>query len=638
MSVSFSSMAALNAQVYKLDTVPAQIKVIDSKKSTPAKKVTGQRVFTPEAGLDNKKYRYMIRLSESPVALYQGSIEGFKATSPESTKSASRKIDVKSKDVVNYRKFLNTRQDSVLANVNKIVSGINVKQRTTLAYNGMVIEMTQDQAMKVASIAGIAHIKRETLRYTHTDAGPAFIKAPGVWDGSANGTASQGEGMIVGIIDTGINTDNPSFADVGGDGYDHTNPWGAGTYSGDCATEEWASLCNDKLIGVHSYPLITDQYPEKDESIPANGEDHNGHGSHTAGTTAGNVIMNADAGDGLTFDSVSGVAPHANIVSYQVCLPGEDDAINFRGCYPSLTVLAVEHAIEAGVDALNYSIGGGSSDPWQDADALAFLSARKAGIHVATSAGNSGPDAGTVGSPGDAPWITTVAAGTHDRAVVRNFTVDGEMYSYTPGSGPSIEDKVEAPMIYAGTVDAANFEGCNAFAADAFKDSMAVISRGACSFADKVTNATDAGATSVVVHNNRDGDTHFVMGSLGGTTIPAVMVSENSGTAIVEALAATPGLVGSIDPVPTTMEVAGGSVVDFSSRGANTSVPDIIVPSITAPGFSIFAAYADDQSAGFKEFPDPSDYDFLNGTSMASPHVAGCINIISRYSPYMVSG
>ena len=88
--------------------------------------------------------------------------------------------------------------------------------------------MTQAQAKKLAKIGGIAHIKRETLRYPTTDAGPAIIKAPSVWDGSATGTSSKGEGKIVGIIDTGINTDNPSFADVGGDGYDHTNPWGSG--------------------------------------------------------------------------------------------------------------------------------------------------------------------------------------------------------------------------------------------------------------------------------------------------------------------------------------------------------------------------------------------------------------------------
>ncbi len=63
-------------------------------------------------------------------------------------------------------------------------------------------------------------------------------------------------------------------------------------------------------------------------------------------------------------------------------------------------VAAIDAAVADGVDVINYSIGGGASDPWTDTDSLAFLDARDAGVFVATSAGNSGPDAETLGSPG----------------------------------------------------------------------------------------------------------------------------------------------------------------------------------------------------------------------------------------------
>lgn len=626
-----SSVAELSISISKPAT--NQIKNIDSKASAVKKTISRHSIFTPEADLDHKAYRYMVRLIENPAALYQGNIHGFKATSVEHNNTGDRKLNVNDSNVKAYRSYLTQRQDTVISQAEKLISGLDVKQRTTLAYNGMVIEMTQAQAIKLATVSGIAHIKRETLRYIQTDAGPAFIKAPGIWDGTANGSISKGEDMIVGIIDTGINTDSPSFADVGGDGYDHTNPNGEGVYSGDCAADEWASLCNDKLIGVHSYPAITDRYADYNDEVPANGEDYNGHGSHTASTTAGNVLENVASGNGVTFDQVSGVAPHANIISYQVCVPGENDAIGFSGCYPSLTVLAVEHAIEAGVDAINYSIGGGSSDPWQDSDSLAFLSARKAGIHVATSAGNSGPDAGTVGSPGDSPWITTVAAGTHNRDIVRNVTVDATDYTFTLGSGPEITANVTAPLVYAGTVDAANFEGCGPFPIDAFKDSMALISRGACAFADKVNNAEAAGATSVIVFNNRDGSATISMAGLEGTMIPSVSVTQDAGADIVAQLAATPSLTTTINPTPTLIEVAGGDVAGFSSRGANASVADVIVPSITAPGVSIFAAYADEMPEGFKENPSPSEFAFLQGTSMASPHIAGSLTLLASIHP-----
>ena len=620
-SIAVSAATTVSKPLLAKDSFPA----VSEKASVNSN--LQKAVFIPEKNLTKGKYRYFIRLTESPVALYKGGIENLKATQVK-----HGKLNTKNKSVKAYRSFLNKQQDTVINKANALIGKLDIKQQTTLAYNGMVVEMTQDDAIKLASIPGIAHIHREVMRYPTTDVGPQFIKADGVWDGSATGTASKGEGIIVGIIDTGINTDHPAFADVGGDEFDHTNPWGEGVYSGDCATEEWASLCNDKLIGVHSYPVLTNMYDDYDPDVAKNGEDHNGHGSHVAGTAAGNLLKSVDASDGLILEQTSGVAPHANIVSYQVCLPGEQDAIDFRGCFPSLAVLSVEHAIENGVDVLNYSVGGGSSDPWQDPDALAFLAARQAGIHVATSAGNSGPGPETVGSPGDAPWITSVAAATHNRDIVRNVTVNDNDYSYTKGSGPSFTMAVEGQLKYAGTVDADNVEGCSAFSDEAFADSIALISRGSCSFEDKVVNATNAGATAVIVHNNRDGDETLVMANLAGTTVPSVMISENSGAAVVSALADDTSLTATIN-LPSVIETEGGAIADFSSRGSNASVPDVIAPSISAPGVRIFAPYADDQSAGFKESPDPSDYGFLNGTSMASPHIAGALAILADVQP-----
>ena len=98
---------------------------------------------------------------------------------------------------------------------------------------------------------------------------------------------------------------------------------------------------------------------------------------------------------------VSGVAPHANLISYKVCAPG---------CPSSATVAAVDQAITDNVDVLNYSISG-SDDPWLDPVDLAFLDAHDAGISVSASAGNSGPGASTVAKTG--PWNLSVAATTH---------------------------------------------------------------------------------------------------------------------------------------------------------------------------------------------------------------------------------
>lgn len=641
-----ASISAMSAPVELVNSVerPEQIKPVNSKQVKVSIPKSAGAVFVPEKGLDSGKHRYFVRLAESPVALYQGGIEGFKATSPAATPEKGRKLNVNDLDVKAYANFLESRQASVISKAKSIAGEIAVKQQTKLAFNGLVVEMTQAQAMKLATISGVAHIKRETLRYPHTDSGPAYIKAPAIWDGTATGTAGKGEGMVVGIIDTGINTDHPSFADVGGDGYDHTNPWGEGVYSGDCATEEWAQLCNDKLIGVHSYPAITDQYADYAEGVATNGEDHNGHGSHTAGTSAGNVLVdqnvpNVDGEDtGVVFESMAGVAPHANIVSYQVCLPGENDAIRFSGCFPSLTVLAVEHAIESGVDALNYSIGGGSSDPWNDADALSFLSARKAGIHVATSAGNSGPGPETVGSPGDAPWITTVAAYTHDRTftdkTVGSFE-GGDTDSPADLTGKAMTGGFTGKIVYAGDYTNSNdpdgdpAQCLQPFPAETFAaDTIVVCDRGAIARVDKGRHAAAGGAAAMVLANVDGGATSVVADA---HMLPAIHIDAASGNALRTWLASGEGHMATITGSTVEQDESAGSIAaEFTSRGPNKSVPDVIAPSIAAPGVSIFAAYADDQPAGFKENPDPSDFGFLSGTSMASPHVAGALTLLAE--------
>lgn len=615
-------------------------------------------VITVERDLAPGTYRYIVRLEDAPVALYKGGVAGLAATHPATAQrhldrstnqlKENHRLDVKAPHVVAYRDYLAQKQDTFVSAAQAKVGTLNITQRTELAFNGLVVEMTQDQAIKLASVPGVAHIQREVLRQPTTDSGPRWVNADHVWSGEATGVASKGEGKVVGIIDTGINTDHPSFADIGGDGYDHTNPYGEGVYHGDCATEEWKSLCNDKLVGVVSYPDITGQYANYDPSVPANGEDHNGHGSHTASTAAGNAIPNVPVLDAegnpttVTFNEISGVAPHANIISYQVCYPGESDAIGFSGCFPSLTVQAIEHAIANDVDALNYSIGGGSSNPWNDADSLAFLSAREAGIHVATSAGNSGPNASTVGSPGDAPWLTTVAAYTHDRIFTEKHIQDftgGDTAAPEAMAGQAQTGSFTGPIVYAGNYTNPNdpdndpAQCLQPFPAGTFTaDQIVVCDRGSIARTLKGINVRDGGAGAFVLANVQGGASTVVADP---HVIPAIHIDADSGDALKAWI--NDGGTGHTATITASSlgsdAAAADTAAEFTSRGPGASIPDVLVPDIAAPGVSIFAAYADDQSAGFKSNPDPSDYSFLSGTSMASPHVAGALTLLADLHP-----
>ena len=356
-------------------------------------------------GVTEPEY-YIVMLADPPLAAYSGGIAGLTPTSPGATGHA--KIETGSVAGGAYVRYLADRQLALLASIRRIIAAdVEVAHQYRYALNGIAVKLTPEQAAAVAALPDVVRVERSFDRYLQTDVGPRWIGADAVWTGAATGglPGAQGEGVIIGVIDSGINMDHPSFADVGGDGYDHESPLGAGVYVGWCnpAHPQYDPMlvCNDKLIGVYSYP-----------GSGNNPEDDVGHGSHAASAAAGNVILNAELfapTTSITAD-ISGVAPHANIIAYDAC--------NNRCALVDL-VAAIDQATADGVDVINYSVGGGSDSPWINADTLAFLNAFNAGIIPVTSAGNDGPGAAALGSPAEAPWMLTVAASTHNR-VLRN--------------------------------------------------------------------------------------------------------------------------------------------------------------------------------------------------------------------------
>ena len=292
----------------------------------------------------------------------------------------------------------------------------------TQALNGIAVVLTRAEALKVSRVPGVTSVQVDRLRTIQTDVGPESIGAPSVWSGASDpgeGGGTKGEGIIAGIIDSGLNPANPSFAATvpesqGGDGFVIQNP--RSKYYGVCdstragqATNPYNPTwgCNDKLIGYWDYTGKGQTY------------DDDGHGSHTGSTTVGNqVTVTTHSNEGSPNDfswtgKISGVAPHANLIGYDVCYPV---AGGQTSCSEAAIVAAINQAIADKVDVINYSIGGSSpSSPWNDTDTTGFLNARAAGIHVAVSAGNDGPGDATISGPADAPWLTAVGASTHNR-------------------------------------------------------------------------------------------------------------------------------------------------------------------------------------------------------------------------------
>ena len=531
------------------------------------------------------------------------------------------KVDVSTIGSQRYRHVLAQQQAQVLAAISDAVQRpLTPRYSYTIALNALAVDLTPAEAEWVAGLEGVTAVTPSQNRQPLTDAGPAWIGAPALWDGSQTGgpSGSQGEGVIVGIIDTGINMDHPSFAAVGGDGYVHVNPLGVGHYLGQCTTNPATFSCNDKLIGAYSWPESGD-----------NPEDDNGHGSNVAGIAAGNVVNLPYFAPTVTLTpTLSGVAPHATLIAYDVCSQSQST------CPDYLSIKAIEQAILDGVDVLNFSIGGTAVNPWNDPLALAFLAAREAGIFVATAAGNNGPNPGTINSPGNVPWMTSAGNSTHnarfDNALINlsggAATPPAALIgsSLTGGHGP-------APIVRALGITNTNGVPDNGRCATTFpantwtNGEIVYCSAGATNTTNKANNVLAGGAGGVVVDS---GQTTVQRLGIERLFLPGLNLLAADAALLNTWLASGSGHTAVISGTVRTFDPAYGDELYYtSSRGPNAIVGSVLKPNVVAPGAKIW-------SAGMTTDPtNPPELSFYVGTSQASPHVAGAAALLRAIHP-----
>jgi subtilisin family serine protease len=499
-------------------------------------------------------------------------------------------------------------------------------------FNGVALSRVAGANLDaIASMSGVVGIYLDKEVELTTDAGPQWIGAPAVWN-ALGGQENAGEGVIVGVLDSGVWPENPSFSDPDPNGNPYPTP--PGTYGCDFGSvmADGTDLgidfeCNNKIIGSYRFMSTFEANRTLMDGEFLSARDNDGHGSHTTSTAAGNSNVSADLLGG-TLGILSGVAPRAQIISYKVCgsVPGT------ASCYGSDTVAAIDQAIADGVDVLNFSVGGGS-DPYNDIVSLAFLSAYDNGIFVAKAGGNSGPGADTV--DGRSPWVTTVGASTHDRGFVANIVVeaDGESLtldgvSITGGFGP-------APVVlaadYDGLPDTDAEKGmCNTpFPAGTFNGEIVVCKRGVIARVTKSFNVAEGGAGGFVLYNSPFGslaaDSHWV---------PGIHIQDTEGTALLDFMAAHSDVMGTLSG-GLKSTVQGDVMAAFSSRGGAGQTLGVSKPDIAAPGVNILAAITPYEA---EPLGVPSLYGFKSGTSMASPHIAGSAALLIALHPDWTPG
>jgi subtilisin family serine protease len=512
------------------------------------------------------------------------------STSVKTKPAPGKKIDFGSTATKSYRAQLSALRNDFKQWLRANAPAAKVTGEFDISLNAVSVQLNGTSLGTLAAAPMVSRAQYEGLYrpLDNNDPDLALINAINAWT-AAGGPANAGNGVKVGIIDTGIDQTHPCFNPSG-----YSYP--AGFPKGD------RSLTTQKVIVAKVFNNKLNQNGFTALAVQD-------HGTHVAGTVACNLDTPATVAGVVIPYKVSGVAPKAWLGNYSV-FPGDVD--NAR----SEDILnALDAAYEDGMDVVNLSLGGNAHGV-QDLLTHAIDDLDEAGMVSAVAAGNSGPGHYTVESPGSAARALTAGAFTVGHFVGAPVKVGSATYAAASGDFHTVAADLTAPLSLGGS---ALSLACSAFPANTFSGKIAVVSRGTCAFSVKIRNAQAAGALATLVVNNVAGDP-TAMGQDGTPNQPSIaayMVALANKAALVAAngQTATIGAAMQYFPTPNSNIMAG-----FSSQGP-TDVDFRVKPDVSAPGVNVLSSIPGNQWA------------FFQGTSMATPHLAGSAAVLLGRHP-----
>jgi subtilisin family serine protease len=510
-----------------------------------------------------------------------------------------KKIDFNNSAVKSYRAQLSSLRNDYKAWLRANVPGAKVTGEYDISLNAVAVQLNGATLAQVSATPMVATAQYEGLYYPNaTDPDVALISAPQAW-AQGGGSANAGAGVKVAIVDTGIDITNPCFSDAG---YPAQQTLGDPHYT------------NNKVIVAK---VFSNRTPQQSYTAAPVQE----HGTHVAGTVACNFGTPAPVG-GVTTYAMSGVAPRALLGNYNI-FPGQlanarsEDILN-----------ALEAAYQDGFDVANMSLGGGSHGV-QDLLAVAVDNLDQANMVVAVAAGNSGPGLNTVESPGMAKRALTAGAASVPHLIATPVTVNGTTYPGATGEFATVAADYTAPLAPVFSSGTTLTNACAALAGS-YTGQIVLVSRGACSFSTKIRNAQTAGAAAVLIANNAAGDPAGMAsdGTPNQPTIPAYMVSLDAG----QTLKTMAGASTTIGAAQTYIQTSNADLMaSFSSQGP-TDVDFRVKPDVVAPGVNVLSSIPAAYCAA------PPCFAFFQGTSMATPHLAGSAAIVRQQHPGWSAG
>ncbi|KAG6536782.1 hypothetical protein ZIOFF_001851 [Zingiber officinale] len=444
--------------------------------------------------------------------------------------------------------------------------------------HGFCARLTPAEARALEDIPGVLAVHPEARYELHTTRTPEFLHLDRTE--ALIPQFNTESDVVVGVVDTGVWPERRSYDDAG------LGPVPA-SWRGECEEAKdftAAAACNRKLVGARffskGYEAATGPIDESKESRSP--RDDQGHGTHTSSTAAGSSVTGANL-LGYAAGTARGMSTRARIAVYKVCWLG--------GCFSSDVLAAMDKAVDDGCGVLSLSLGGGTTDYFRDVIAIGAFNAVAKGVVVSCSAGNGGPTSSTLSN--EAPWITTVGAGTIDRDFPAYAMLgDGKnitgvsLYSGKPLSSSPY------PFIYAGNatnVTIGNLCMQGTLLPDKVSGKIVLCDRGINARVQKGFVVRDAGGAGMILANSAANGEEAVADA---HILPAIAVGHRAGEVIKSYLFS--------DPNPTATIAFGGTkvgitpspvVVAFSSRGPSAITPDILKPDILAPGVNILAAW-----------------------------------------------
>lgn len=542
---------------------------------------------------DAKKNRPLVDNGSVLVQLKGEPLSTYVKTKP----AQGKKIDLNGSTTKSYRAQLSALRNDLKQWLQANAPKAKVTGEFDISLNAVAVQLNGESKTQVEKAPQAARVEYQGIYYPNVDDPDlGLIRAIQAWQANgAGGPANAGTEVKVAIIDTGIDIKHPCFNDAG---------YPSKTQLGD------THFTNNKVIAAKVFYNKARKQNLTAEAIQD-------HGTHVAGTVACNYGTSAMV-DGVAIPyGISGVAPRALLGNYNI-FPGQvedarsEDILN-----------ALEAAYADGFDIANMSLGGNAHGN-QDLLTVAIDDLDQANMIVAVAAGNSGPGNFTVESPGSAARALAAGASTVPHYIATPVTVGGNTFGALAGEFATVTSNLTAPL---GVVlnGATLSEACSSLPAGSLTGKIALISRGTCDFTVKIANAQAAGAIAVLMVNNIAGDPAQMAQNDDPTqpTIPAYMLSKTDGLSLLGSNGAATTIGSALQYFITANADLMG---DFSSEGP-TDVDFRVKPDVVAPGVNVLSSIPVSFCNGSPCFA------FFQGTSMATPHLAGSAAIVRQQHP-----